>query len=240
MPTLQSSAAAGTTRRLARLAGSFYLAELLTHIPGVLIRRTLVSPTDAAATASSILGHAPLLYTAFATDMVGFACYIVVTALLYQLFKPVNRNVSLAAAFFSLAGCTIGALSCAFTIVPLFLLQSPAYVGALSARELQALALMFFRVYAQCFNTSFVLFGCYCVLIGYLAFRSRLLPRTVGVLMVIAGIGWLTFIYPPAARHLSPEILVPGIIGEGSLTVWLLVGPKRREHAEAMTSGAVV
>ena len=212
------------TTRLARIAGAFYLAEILTHIPGVLIRGRLVSPENAALTTRNILTHASLLYSAFATDLVGFACYIVVTALLYQLFKPVNRNVSATAAFFSLAGCTVGAFSCAFTIIPLFVLNGTAYSGAFPASELQALALLFFRVYAACFNTSFVLFGFYCVLIGYLAFRSRFLPRTVGALMVVAGIGWLTFIYPPAARHLTPAILIPGIIGEGSLTLWLLAG----------------
>ena len=136
------------------------------------------------------------------------------------------------AALFSLSGCTIGAFSCAFTVVPLFVLQGTAYSGAFPARELQALVLLFFRVYSQCFNTSFVLFGFYCVLIGYLTFRSTFLPRTVGVLMVLAGIGWLTFIYPPAARHLSPAILVPGIIGEGSLTLWLLAGGRRFGNTE--------
>ena len=222
MSTHEANPTLMTTERVARTAGAFYLAEILTHIPGVLIRGRLVSPDNAALTASNVLAHGPLLYTAFATDLVGFACYIVVTALLYRLFASVNRNVSLTAALFSLAGCTIGALSCALTIVPLFLLQGTAYTGAFSPTELHALGLMFFRVYAQCFNTSFVLFGFYCVLIGYLAFRSRFLPRTVGVLMVVAGAGWLTFIYPPLARLLSPGILVPGIIGEGSLTLWLL------------------
>jgi hypothetical protein len=70
------------------------------------------------------------------------------------------------AALFSLSGCTIGAFSCAFTVVPLFVLQGTAYSGAFPARELQALVLLFFRVYSQCFNTSFVLFGFYCVLIA--------------------------------------------------------------------------
>ena len=228
MSTYEADATLETTTRLARTAGAFYLAEILTHIPGVLIRGRLVSPENAALTASNVLAHGPLFYTAFATDLVGFACYIVVTALLYRLFASVSRNVSLTAALFSIAGCTIGAFSCAFTIVPLFLLQGTPYTAAFSATELQPLALMFFRVYAQCFNTSFVLFGFYCVLIGYLAFKSHILPRTVGVLVVVACTGWLTFIYPPFARHLSPAILVPGIIGEGSLTLWLLAGPKRR------------
>jgi Domain of unknown function (DUF4386) len=68
-----------------------------------------------------------------------------------------------------------------------------------------------------------VFFGFYCLLIGYLIFRSTFLPRILGVLMMFAGLGWLTFLSPPLASHLSPYNLIPGLIGEGSLTLWLLV-----------------
>jgi uncharacterized protein DUF4386 len=68
-----------------------------------------------------------------------------------------------------------------------------------------------------------VFFGVYCLLIGYLILKSTFLPRTLGVLMVIAGLAWLTFLSRPLAHSLSPFIFLPGMIGEGSLTVWLLV-----------------
>jgi len=67
------------------------------------------------------------------------------------------------------------------------------------------------------------IFGVYCLLIGYLIFRSDFLPRFLGVLMAIAGLGWLTFLSPPLARYLSPYNFAPGLIGEGALTVWLLL-----------------
>jgi hypothetical protein len=70
---------------------------------------------------------------------------------------------------------------------------------------------------------SLVFFGFYCLLIGYLIIRSTFLPRILGVLMAFAGLGWLTFLSPPLANHLSPYIFVPGILGEGALTLWLLV-----------------
>jgi hypothetical protein len=70
---------------------------------------------------------------------------------------------------------------------------------------------------------SLVFFGFYCLLIGYLIFRSTFLPRILGVLMTFAGLGWLTFLSPPLANHLSPYIFVPGILGEGALMLWLLV-----------------
>jgi hypothetical protein len=76
-----------------------------------------------------------------------------------------------------------------------------------------------------------VFFGCYCLLIGWLIFTSTYLPRFLGVLMAIAGLGWLTFLSPPLARALSPWVYGPGLLGEGALTAWLLVNgvdPKRQ------------
>jgi hypothetical protein len=67
-----------------------------------------------------------------------------------------------------------------------------------------------------------VFFGCYCVLIGYLIFRSTFLPRLLGVLMALGGLGWLTFISPALAHTLSPYNMAPGILGELALTLWLL------------------
>jgi hypothetical protein len=73
------------------------------------------------------------------------------------------------------------------------------------------------------YGAALVPFGVHCLLIGNLVFRSAFLPRVLGVLMVCAGLGWLTFLVPPLAHRLYPYILVPGIVGEGALTLWLLV-----------------
>lgn len=67
-----------------------------------------------------------------------------------------------------------------------------------------------------------VLFGCYCLLIGYLIFRSTFLPRILGVLMAFGGLGWLTFISPTVSKGLMPYNMAPGILGEAALTIWLL------------------
>jgi len=72
------------------------------------------------------------------------------------------------------------------------------------------------------------------LLIGYLIFKSTFLPKALGVLVAFAGVNWLTFISPAFADRLSPFNLVPGLIGEGALTLWLLfkgINPQRSEPA---------
>jgi hypothetical protein len=80
-----------------------------------------------------------------------------------------------------------------------------------------------------------VFFGFYCLLIGYLIFRSTFLPGALGALMAFGGLGWLTFLSPAFANHLFPYNMIPGILGEGTLTLWLLVMgvnvPQWREQA---------
>jgi hypothetical protein len=66
-------------------------------------------------------------------------------------------------------------------------------------------------------------FGPYCLLIGYLVFRSTFLPRILGVFMVLAGIGWLAFLIPAVALHLSIYIEGLGIFAEAALMLWLIV-----------------
>jgi hypothetical protein len=72
-------------------------------------------------------------------------------------------------------------------------------------------------------NIGLVFFGLHCFGVGYLIFRSTFMPRIIGVLMMIAGFGWLTFLSPPLAQSLAPFNMLPGAIGELSLTTWLLV-----------------
>lgn len=89
--------------------------------------------------------------------------------------------------------------------------------------QLRALALMFLDLNAQAGNIYLVFFGFYDLLIGYLILRSAFLPRVLGALMALAGLGWLTFLSPPFANHLSPYNLVLGFVAELLLMLWLLV-----------------
>jgi len=233
---------AETSPRLkARTAGVFYLLTFLAAGVATFVHGRLVVSGDAAATAANILAHEPLFRLGFAADLIVVACYIAVTALFYELFKPVNGGLSLLAAFFSLVGCVIGAVACLFHVAPLVVLGGGQYLSVFKVEQLQALALMFLKLRAHAYDISLVFFGFYCLLIGYLVFRSTFLPRILGVLMTFAGFGWLAFLSPQLANYLSPYNLAAGILGEGSLTLWLLVigvnEQRWKERASAAGNG---
>lgn len=210
-------------RFTARLAGLFYLLTFVTGGLAIFARHGLVVDGDAAATATHILAHESLFRLGTAADLLVVACYIAVTALFYRLFKPVSRSGSLLAALFSLVGCAVLAFTCLFQLAPFVILRGVQYSSVFTSEQLQALAYMSLELYGQTYSIAVVCFAFYCLLIGYLVLKSAFLPRILGGLMVIAGLAWLTFLSPPLATSLSPYILAPGILGEGSLTVWLLV-----------------
>lgn len=124
-------------------------------------------------------------------NLVAAAVYVVVVLLLYGLFRPAGKALSVIAAIVGLWGCAYGALT-VFDAAPFHI-------------------------------NSLVFFGFYCLLIGCLILRSKFLPSVLGVLMAAGGLGWLTFLSPSLASRLHPYNFAPGMIGEGALTLWLLI-----------------
>jgi len=206
----------------ARIAGLFYLLAFLFNGSLLFIRGGLVIAGDAAATASNILAHASRFWLGFTCYLITIACHVVVTALFYELFKPVNRSVSLLAAFISLMGCAAATFSSLLYSAPLIVLQEAPHLGAFKAEQLQAMALMLDKLNVRASNIGSAFFGFYFLLIGYLVFRSAFLPRILGVLMMFAGVSMLPLLYPPLASSLRPYNLALALLGEGSLTLWLL------------------
>ena len=215
--------AEASPRPRARITSVVYLFYFLTAVSSVLFLKGLVVDGDAASTANNILAHQPLFRLGLATGLISTACYVAVTALFYDLFRPVNRRLSLIAAFFSLVGCAILAFSALFQIAPLVVLGGSQYLSVFKVEQLRALASLFLEFYGQGVSICFVFFGVYCLLIGYLIFKSSFLPRILGVLMGFAGLGWLTFLFPPLADYVSPYNLVLGFLAELALMLWLLV-----------------
>ena len=199
----------------------FWLMTILTGAFAAIVGGRLVSG-DAAGTVANILTQEVLWRLGIAANLVATACYVAATLFVYELLKPVNRSVSLLAALFSLVGCAVGAIGSLLDFAPFVLLSGAKYSSVFTAEQLQALTLMVVQVRGKAGNISLVFFGLHCLLIGYLIIRSSFLPRTVGILMAFGGLGWLTFLWPPLAHSLSPYILAPGVVGEGSLSLWLI------------------
>src|SRR6266516_6306345 len=151
-----------TSPRLkARIAGVLYLLTILTGIfaQGFVSGR-LVVDGDAAATATNILTHRGFFQLGFTVYLIEMACQIAITALFYELLKPVSRSVSLLAAFLGLAGCVIKTVSRLFFIAPLFVLGGAHYLSVFSAGQLQAVALLFLKVNDHGAALGLVFFGC--------------------------------------------------------------------------------
>src|SRR5712692_6090838 len=231
---------AETSPRLkARITGVLYLVTMLTGIfaQGFVSER-LVADGDAAATAANILAHRGLFQLGFAVYLVEMACQIAMTALFYDLLKPAGRSVSLLAAFLGLTGCIIKTLSRLFFIAPLFILGGAHYLSAFSAEQLQALALLFLKVNDHGAAIALVFFGFYALLTGYLIIRSTFLPRILGVLSILGGLGWLSFLYLPLGYGLFPYIAAVGVLGAGALILWLLVFGVNEQRWKEQASAA--
>jgi hypothetical protein len=217
--------AEASPRLKARMAGACQLLEAITAVFGqVLVLGKLVVSGNAAATAANILGHVPLFWLGFASSLIGVAFHVAWALLMYVLLKPVNRSLSLLAVLFVLVSCVMQAVTSLLYLAPLLILQGGSSLSAFTAEQLQALALVFLKLNQYSYNIDVVFFGLWCVLTGYLIFRSTFLPRILGLLLAISGLGWVTFLYPPLAYHLfMPYIAVASALGEIPLELWLIV-----------------
>jgi hypothetical protein len=229
-------------RLKARITGVLYLITMLTGIfaEGFVSGRLVVNG-DAAATATNILTHRSVFQLGFAVYLIEMACQIAMTALFYDLLKPAGRSVSLVAAYLGLTGCVIKTLSRLFFIAPLFVLGGAHYLNVFSTQQLQALALLFLKVNDHGAGIALVFFGFYALLTGYLIVRFTFLPRLLGMLSILGGLGWLSFLYPPLGYRLFPYIAALGLLGAASLIVWLLAfGVNEQRWKELARVGAAI
>jgi hypothetical protein len=223
MTPVAAQSPAPTTRTI----GVVYLLYFMTALLAAFLMKGLVVPGDAQATSNGILGHLALYRSGLAVGLVSNLLYIAVTALLYGLFAPVDRTVSRMAAFIGLAGCTVQIVGGLFQAAPLVLLVDNRGLAEISTGQLQAATLLSLKLYGASFNVSFVLFALYDLSLGYLVVRSQFLPSALGALLMLAGLGWLTFLWPPLASAMSAVVLPIGALAELLLMGWLVVRAPR-------------
>jgi len=229
-------------RPTARTIAVVYLLYFLTAPFGVFLMKGLVVPTDAVATAQNLLAHGTLYRSGWEIGLVANGLYIAVTALFYGLLAPVNRSLAMMMALFSVAGCIVQILGGMLQLAPLTMLGDNQLAGAFTVAQLQAAALLSYKLYPQIFNISFVLFAVFDFLLGYLIYKSTFLPRFIGVWFMVGGVACLLFLWPPLATGLRFVIIPIAGIAELVLMFWLLVKgmdvPRWREKAGAPLTSA--
>ena len=227
----------------ARMAGFFWLMTIITGMFAFIAGGRLFVAGDAATTAVNVMAHVSLYRLAFVSNLIATVCYLAVTLFVYLLLKPVNRRVALFGVFVSLIGCTVAPTGSLLFIAPLDILGSNQSLSGFTTAQLQAQALTFLTLSMQVNDIGLVFFGCHVLSIGYLIRRSTFLPHWLGILLFIAGICYLTnsfasFLDLPFKTYLPPFIAIGGLLGEGSLTAWLLVKGVNVERWKELAAAA--
>jgi hypothetical protein len=211
-------------RTKGRFAGALYL---LTIIAGVyaqaFISDRLVVPRDAATTAANILANQSLYRLGFTVYLLEMAAQVATVVLFYQLLKPVSKTGAMLAAAFELIGCGIKIFSRLFYLAPLLVLGGGAsYLSVFNKEQLDAIALLLLRINNNGAAIALAFFGFSTLLQGWLIYKSGFLPRWLGVIGIIGGFGWLTFLSPQLGMRLFLYLAVYALIGSLATIVWLL------------------
>ncbi|MFI5181670.1 MAG: DUF4386 domain-containing protein [Thermoanaerobaculia bacterium] len=228
---------------LARIGGALYLMIIVTGLFGeMVVRGELVVSVDATATAANIMASPLLWRLGVAGDLIMHVCDIPLMLIFYVLLRPVNKTLALLGVLFNLVQTSALVAYKLNLLVALFLLGSADYLKAFGPRQLHALMYLFIKADGYGFGIGLIFFGCACLVFGHLIRRSGYLPRTIGILMQVAGVCYMTnslalLVAPAVADAIFPGILIPAFIGELSFCLWLLVKgvnvQKWEEHAMA-------
>lgn len=223
---MQQRASAVSPRLEARIAGALYLLViLLGGFAEIGVRQGLVIDGDPAATAHAIMTHASLFRLGFAAEMMTNLIAVPLTLIFYRLLAPVGRFWVLLAVVLDLTQNTINAVNAWTQFAPLTLLSGSPELAAIPHGELAALARLALRWHDVGFDIGLTFFGCGLLIYGVLIFRSGFFPRFLGVLYGLAGACYLanSCAYFFAPQLLSIYLLLPCLVGEGALALWLLI-----------------
>lgn len=179
---------------------------------------------DAATTADQLRDHENLFRLGFAAYLLEAFSDVVLAWLLYVLLKPVNRDLSLLSAFFGLVSMSLFATTkMLYFAAPMFLRES-GYLTAFPPDQLEALASVFLSLYGVLGGISMLFYGTAWVIRGYLTLKSMYLPRFLGALMVVAGLGFaiktITQVLEPA--YSSDFLLAPMFLNLIAMVIWML------------------
>jgi hypothetical protein len=211
-------------QRTARVAGLLYLMLFPAAFGLIYVPSRLVVPGDAAATASHIMASESLFRLGIVSNLLVSIVYIFVALALYKLLKPVNKNMASLMVMFVLVSVPVWMLSELTQLAALLLLSGADYLKVFTADQLQALVLLSLNVHESGINIAQIFWGLWLFPMGYLVFKSRFLPRILGILLMIGCFG---YVIQSFAAFLFPAFKVNIAFftgwGELLLPLWLLI-----------------
>jgi hypothetical protein len=235
---------------LARAAGVLYLVVITCGIfAEVFVRSRLIVDGDAAATARNILDDQRLFRIGFAADLIMFLGDVALAILLYVLFKPVSALGSMMAAGFRLTQTAIIGINLLFMLTALLVLRNVDYMSGFDGRQVDGLAALFLELHEFGYLLGLTFFGLHAVILGSLVYHSGFAPKPVGILLGLAGAGYLIdsamfFLISDYDGSISAVVLAPALIAEisfcGSLLIRGFVQPRRRQRVSRRANPAPV
>ena len=193
-------------------------------------------------TASNIMASPALYRMGFFADFAALTSGMVIAVLFYRLLKPLSPTLALLDFMLAIVSNVVSIVALILLFAPLILLKG-AYGAALEPAQLQELALFSIRLYELGYAINLMLFGLECLVAGYLIYKSTFLPRILGVLLGVGGLCYMVnsfvdFMPDNFANFLFPYILLPSLLAETLLALWLTVFGLNSAKWYAVAAGA--
>lgn len=218
-----------SNKNLARIAGFCYLIVIATGLfSEVFVRQALKVSNNALATAQNIQANEMLFRWGFVADLINFVVGIPTILIIYHFFKKSNKILLQIALALVIIQTAIIAVNLLNQITPLLLLSNDTYLHTFQQNQLATLSLLSLNIQAQGYGIGLVFFGFYCIIIGFIIFKTNAIPKIIGVAYAIAGICYLInnftmFLSKGFVNPLFIYLAIPIFIGELSLCLWLLI-----------------
>lgn len=217
-----------SAKRTARIAGFLYLVNAITGFFGIIyVPGKLIVSGNAAVTASNILASERLFHLGIASELVCAVEFVFVVWALYRLLGGVNRTLGSLMVILGLAFVPMMCMNALNGIAALLLVRGADFLSAFDPSQRRALAMLFLDLRRYGYLIGWI-FGVWFFPLGILVFRSRFLPRFLGVLLIIAGAGYvadsLTPLLLPGYENVVGRIASIALtLGEPVLILWLLI-----------------
>jgi len=222
-----SQVADQSPRKTARMAGFFYLMFIITFVLASYLRSRIIVFGDVATTANNIISSQGVLRLGFMSELFSALFFVLAAWALYVLLKPVNRNLALLLVLLNLGGVAIECINALNLFSALQFLSGASYLSVFQTGQLQALAMSFLNSYTNGFMITQLFFSTWLFPLGYLVYKSRFLPRPLGILLILDFFGilswFLQFFLLPDYGILSYPGLAISFVAEFSISLWLLI-----------------